>query len=651
MEIKKLELENFCAYIGKQTFNLKVKKSKPVIVLGGLNGGGKTTIIDAIQLVLYGKKASLSKKGKLSYNNFLESCIHSSEVETCKNSSIELSFQVSQPQISNYTIKRSWDVFDNKLNETFTVIKDDQEDEWIASNWLEYVEGIVPQSLSKLFFFDAEKVQNIIDSNDQHSISSSIKSLLGLDIADRLLIDTKILKKNLVINKMNETEKKEYEQIHNYITDTLNTKIESTKNELSQVNLEISKINDSLLKKDEDFMLCGGDHWKNKNQFLTKKKEIEFKINQRSENLIELAAQEVPILLLEKQLNDLKDKAQEGTSLQLTKGILKEIKAIEKEFEKIDRIPKKVKEIIEKKKTKFINKKNKFSTPLPSGCLSFLDETNSSFIASRKEQIQNYLKETNQLKFELDQVNRDLNAVPNEEKAGILYKEIKELQTSLGKNQSKIDFLEKEIRNLENEKATKVRQLQKILEKEELNSNSNHSIQRIKQRIDQSQDLIKKYINLSIQKKINFLSDNITESFNSLIRKKNFVKKVKIDPNTFKIQIEKSNGEVREKDGLSEGEKQIFAIAFLWGLAKTSHKEIPMVVDTPLGRLDSKHRAQLMKNYFPFASHQVIVLSTDTEVQQEDMELLKNKISKTYLLDYDQKKNCTYAKEDLYFWN
>jgi len=54
----------------------------------------------------------------------------------------------------------------------------------------------------------------------------------------------------------------------------------------------------------------------------------------------------------------------------------------------------------------------------------------------------------------------------------------------------------------------------------------------------------------------------------------------------------------------------------LWGLARASARPLPAVIDTPMARLDAAHRQHLVERYFPNASHQVIVLSTDTEVDR-----------------------------------
>ena len=105
-----------------------------------------------------------------------------------------------------------------------------------------------------------------------------------------------------------------------------------------------------------------------------------------------------------------------------------------------------------------------------------------------------------------------------------------------------------------------------------------------------------------------------------------------------------------QRKSLSAGEKQIYAIAILEALAKTSGRHLPIIIDTPLGRLDSKHRDKLIEHYFPHASHQVILLSTDTEVdEQYFVDHLKEYISHSYQIHFDgvsKSSNLTSG----YFW-
>ena len=137
--------------------------------------------------------------------------------------------------------------------------------------------------------------------------------------------------------------------------------------------------------------------------------------------------------------------------------------------------------------------------------------------------------------------------------------------------------------------------------------------------------------------------------FNQLCRKHGLVKRIEIDPRNFAVTLYDRQNRSIPKAELSAGEKQIYAISMLWGLAKTSGRPLPMIIDTPLGRLDSDHRCRLIEHYFPYASHQVVVLSTDTELDKQNFEMLSPHVSHAYHLAYDQIQGSTKAEES-YFW-
>lgn len=124
---------------------------------------------------------------------------------------------------------------------------------------------------------------------------------------------------------------------------------------------------------------------------------------------------------------------------------------------------------------------------------------------------------------------------------------------------------------------------------------------------------------------------------------------MQIDPTTFAITLFDNHGHPIAKHHLSEGEKQVFAISVLWGLAQASPRPLPAIIDTPMARLDSEHRQHLIERYFPNASHQVIILSTDTEVDQNFYTELQPHIARAYHLDYDETEKITVPTKG-YFW-
>ena len=149
--------------------------------------------------------------------------------------------------------------------------------------------------------------------------------------------------------------------------------------------------------------------------------------------------------------------------------------------------------------------------------------------------------------------------------------------------------------------------------------------------------------------KVEALQRAVVDCFNQLCRKQGLMKRIEIDSQTFAVTLYDRQDRLIPKAALSAGEKQIYAISILWGLAKTSGRSLPMIIDTPLGRLDSDHRHRLIEEYFPHASHQVVVLSTDTELDKRNCEMLSRHVSHAYHLDYDQNKGSTNT-DKRYFW-
>jgi DNA sulfur modification protein DndD len=152
-------------------------------------------------------------------------------------------------------------------------------------------------------------------------------------------------------------------------------------------------------------------------------------------------------------------------------------------------------------------------------------------------------------------------------------------------------------------------------------------------------------------RKLNKLENEVTECFRYLLHKSDLVHRIAIDTNTFSLSLYDLQGKPVPKHRLSAGEKQLLAIAFLWGLARVSGRRLPIAIDTPLGRLDSSHRSNLVERYFPSASHQVILLSTDTEIGEKEVQTLRENeaIAREYLLKYDSSTRQTTIQPG-YFW-
>jgi DNA sulfur modification protein DndD len=145
-----------------------------------------------------------------------------------------------------------------------------------------------------------------------------------------------------------------------------------------------------------------------------------------------------------------------------------------------------------------------------------------------------------------------------------------------------------------------------------------------------------------IERHVRRIEQLVLESYQQLLRKGALVTRLSIDPESYALTLYGRDGETLSAERLSAGERQLLAIALLWGLAKASGRPLPTAIDTPLGRLDSGHRMHLVERYLPYASHQVLLLSTDEEITGEYLKHLNPWIGRTYRLSYDDEAGETH---------
>lgn len=186
--------------------------------------------------------------------------------------------------------------------------------------------------------------------------------------------------------------------------------------------------------------------------------------------------------------------------------------------------------------------------------------------------------------------------------------------------------------------------------KEALNRfESNDDNKRVVKYAHMAIEIIKRYRIRLQQRKTDILADTMTDCYKKLAYKKHLIEKIKMDPVTLDIHYLNGNDEEVEKKKLSAGEKQLMVISLLWALAICSKKKLPVIIDTPLSRLDSIHREALISTYFPNASDQTIILSTDSEIDQKYYKLMKPHIGDEFTLVYDDELMKTTIKKGYLF--
>ena len=145
--------------------------------------------------------------------------------------------------------------------------------------------------------------------------------------------------------------------------------------------------------------------------------------------------------------------------------------------------------------------------------------------------------------------------------------------------------------------------------------------------------------------RVEHLSQCVTECYKLLAHKESLCSRIQFNPTTLTLTLYDAQGSEVFRPLLSAGEKQVLAIAILWGLGLASGRQLPVIIDTPLGRLDTEHRSRLLSLYFPQASHQVILLSTDSEINNDELEVLRPSLAKILHLQFDTELGRTTIEE------
>ena len=158
MHFSSIELYNYGIYKGKHIISLTDQDgAKNVTLVGGMNGRGKTTILDSIFLCLYGRKSTEYITGKKeAYNKLLKDHINKSAED--KSTHIKLTMEMDDDEGTIIAITRAWNMNGKKIDTTLSVEKNGIEDSYLSENWEYYVEELIPFGIAKFFFFDNEKI-------------------------------------------------------------------------------------------------------------------------------------------------------------------------------------------------------------------------------------------------------------------------------------------------------------------------------------------------------------------------------------------------------------------------------------------------------------------------------------------------------------
>ncbi len=618
MILESLRLVNFGLYGGEHRFELAPDAGgqKPVVLVVGHNGAGKTTFLESVRLALYGKRALGARIGQAEYERHLLKRINN--FATDRTASVELSFK--SQNLGNediYTVRRAWAARGASVVESLEFERNGAPvDDIPTEDWNHYLEDIIPAGVSQLFFFDGEKIQDIADDQENTGLTDAIKSLLGIDILDQLRGD-------LALYKSRSMDREGSADI-----ESLQRDLEIAKSDLVLAEEELGALSakrTQLARRSEAsqkvFEQEGGSIALSRDTLSEEFKRAETELTKQTNALKSLVNGVAPFglapKLLAKFLSDVEHARSQQSALAIEAFVSSFQQTVGNDATWTKTHFARLRDFAESRQSS--GPKMALSTE-PDWVIEKLARVPDERVKVAKlaAQLAELQKKRATLKDQLKnfQPGAASGAFEDLKKAefelGAVEAELKRKQDAATQARALIDRLERELRKSRDA----VFALAKAEEKRDLATRAQAALNDYEERI--------------VQLRLASLSKHFIDAFSGLVTRKSLVREVIVDPNSFQMKLLGEKGREITPSELSAGERQLFAISMLWALGRTSGRELPMIIDTPLSRLDQQHRTNLMANYVPRSSAQVIMLCTDTELTPDLSEIITPYVSRRF---------------------
>jgi len=653
---RELVLQNFGPYRGRQVIDLTpAAGAQPIILFGGMNGGGKTTLMDAIRLALYGHRAPCSTRGTLAYKDFLSQAVN--RQTNGEATAVELSLQLTlnnaaQPTV--FRICRSWTQDSKSNRDRLDILVDGEPDQALAKGWDQRIEDLLPLGIANLFLFDGEQVKELAEQDElPPMVIGAMRSLLGLELPDRLSADLEILATRKRKASSSNQERQELEAIEQTLAD-LEVQRTSINKRVTSIFTKLEVAKKELHEAQERFIAEGGKIAAEKSQLERQLQQAKDDADVQRGALRELAAGILPLALIQPLLKAAQSQIQAEVryeQFQAAQELLQERNQHLLNFVetlKLDQSA--VKQIRDFLKREDDDLAHPHTQPWLHASVDHLHQLTHILehgLPAQQQLAQERLQALQTIEEEIETTERYLATAASPEIYEKLSQRVRSAQSTVAQLTVEHEQAQREYDQITQAIAQVKKELVAYSQTTLEQLNDEHILKSISTVQDKLQ-VFKQRLKL---RKLNQLETLVTQCFLYLLHKSNLVHRVEIDTESFTLALFDRAGQPVPKHRLSAGEKQLLAIALLWGLARASGRQLPVAIDTPLGRLDSSHRNNLVEKYFPQASHQVLVLSTDTEIREAEVAQLRssNAISREYLLHYDPKQHQTQVKPG-YFW-
>lgn len=635
MILERLILHDFGVYRGRQEIELSpLTPGRPIILIGARNGRGKTTLLDAINLVLYGSRANLSNRlPKVSWEDYLRSSIHKSGATSA---SVSLHFSVVNDfGVRAYHITRSWIAAPKGVNESFSVVVNGERDDVLADDWSDHLEGLLPLEIASLNFFDGERTNELATpEKSKEVIRSAIRGLLGLGILERLEADLKVLirrKQDVAIGDTgSEVLRGAQEEL-----DALTTRRTALVQEVAAYRTALERSKEELKRHESLAREVGVERWEQRTEIESEISTIRAEQVDVEQQLQIAAAGVAPLAIAEALLARTDSQVQADQSLYRERLLLEMLYV--RDSSVLEQLPIAVREV-----AKAVLLDDQAARRARVGHIAVHADAEQL-----REQVRSTLDEIaglsdlgtlisrfDLLETRMADAERKLMGVPTDAQLAPVLETLGQLREQVATHDRSLMAGEEELQHLVVAVERQGSKVASLRQAEADKMSENIQDRRSRDYATKALGTLEGLAKATITRNVAAIENSILRSFKQLIGKTELITRVRLNPDSLEMSVDTNEGDGQPIERLSAGERQLLAVAILWGLSQIAQRDVPWVVDTPLGRLDGFHRERLARNYFPSAAHQVVILSTDEEFDSDLRTLIEPFISREYLIEF-----------------
>lgn len=638
--ISSISIQNLGPFRERQKLDLTTTSSRPVVLVKALNGSGKTTLLTALQVGLYGYKSL----GGLRRSEYEQMMLDLQRKDAIGNAVIEVGVLIEVNGAQRLLlVKREWTRRGDSLAEELSVFEGGGKDPYFSTEWEDYISSILPAELVQLFLFDGEKIEALANPERLPDLlRRATEVFLGIGGIEALGNDLKALERRAALKNKNTSA--EFESARANVaalqsqSEDLERKLGMIFQEQSAARNAVEQTQAGLDKFSNDAQRRGLVAYEQAAAIRDRVVSSKRRVTEARAGLADVMSDPVlPIAWL----GDLWTRYGEYWAKDQH---ARHAKLLVREFKKRDsRVVAALKSSVSKTSVEALRKAlaedlARYSAERPMTGTS-MEDAPPAEVERRKADSQTrlgrQLSETRAAMSALDKAEQQIGQIPAEEQISDILRALQEHSKAASAADMHLADLTRQFDETQGQ-LTHVRMKLNAAQDRLGTEFRDHSLEakglEASVRSRQAMIIFKDRL---LASKAQWLSDMITTEFKNLLRKRNLISRVIVHPTTYRVSIEDGKGQELPMDRLSAGERQLLAIAVLSALIKERKGRFPVVVDTPLARLDQHHRASLIKRFFATVSHQVVVLSTDQEVEGLAYAALKPVTNAEYTLDFD----------------